>query len=68
MGLTKDYSLANLLVVPVNKRKFIVFGFFFQTHLFHSILELDDVLFHYLLTFFCSECWCNGLLRRISFT
>ena len=33
MGLTKDYSLAivlwfcNLLVVPENKRKFIVFSF-----------------------------------------
>ena len=35
----------------------------------HSVLllKLYDVLFHYLINFF-SECWCNGLLKRVPFT
>ena len=54
MGLTKDYSLAivlgllNLLVVPENKRKFIVF----LSDLLDSVvfLNIKYVLFLYLLT------------------
>ena len=54
MGLTKDYSLAivlgflNLLVVPENKRKFIVFSF----RPIDSVvfLNIKYVLFLYLLT------------------
>ena len=54
MGLTKDYSLAivlgflNLLVVPENKRKFIVFSFGpIDSVVFFNI---KYVLFLYLLT------------------
>ena len=54
MSLTKDYSLAivlgflNLLVVPENKRKFIVFSF----RPIDSVvfLNIKYVLFLYLLT------------------
>ena len=68
VGLTKDCSLAivlgflNLLVVPENKRKFIVFSFW---HIDSILLKM-----HYFITCWplFSECWCNGLLKCISFT
>ena len=73
MGLIKDYSLAivfvpgllNLLVVPDNKRKLIVFSFIDSI----AYLEFRDVyLFLYLYWLIFSEYWCNGLLKYISFT
>ena len=54
MGLTKDYSLCivlgllNLLVVPENKRKFIVFSFRPVDSV--VFLNIKYVLFLYLLT------------------
>ena len=72
MGLTKDYSLAiiprflNLLVVPENKRN--LYSLFFQTHWVHSIFETWRLCRLILNDPFFSESWCNGLLKRISFT
>ena len=73
MGCDKRLQLSycfwwflNLLVVPENKRKFVVFSFRPVDSI--VFLKLKCNYFFYLHVTFFSECWCNRILKCVSFT